>query len=81
MKIKRDITHTLEPLIETMRETGKDKYLPNDSLIAQIQLIYFPICLEKRTEFEGMVKEGGDSGSRKDMGRSTEYLIMDFFSR
>lgn len=44
MEIKRDITLMLEPLIETSREAERDKYLPNDRLlIAQIQLIYFPI--------------------------------------
>lgn len=32
MKIKRYITHMLEPLIETMREAEKDKYPPNDRL-------------------------------------------------
>lgn len=44
MEIKGDITHMLEPLIETTREAEKDKYPLNDRLlIAQIQLIYFPI--------------------------------------
>lgn len=32
MEIKRDITHMLEPLIETTREAEKDKYPPNDRL-------------------------------------------------
>lgn len=49
MEIKRDITLMLEPLIETTREAEKDKYPPNDRLlIAQIQLIYFPIYPGKK---------------------------------
>lgn len=52
MEIKGDITHMLEPLIETTREAEKDKYPLNDRLlIAQIQLIYFPIYpREKKKE-------------------------------
>lgn len=75
MEIKRDIALMLEPLIETTREAEKDKYPPNDRLlIAEIQLIYFPIYPEggkkkrkrkKRIEFVERLREGEEAGSRK----------------
>lgn len=77
MEIKRDITYVLEPLIETTREAEKDKYPPNDRLlIAQIQLIYFPIYPGKKrkeekkcVEFVERLGEGEEAGSRKEMER------------
>lgn len=74
MEIKRDITLMLEPLIETTREAEKDKYPPNDRLlIAQIQLIYFPIYpgkkKKKRIEFVERLREGEEEGSGKEMER------------
>lgn len=50
-----------------------------DFLIAQIQLIYFPIYPAKKTEFAERLGEGEEAGSRKTMGRSKEHLIMNFF--
>lgn len=51
-----------------------------DFLIAQIQLIYFPIYPAKKTEFVERLGEGEEAGSRKKKtGRSKEHLIMNFF--
>lgn len=86
MEIKGDITHMLEPLIETTREAEKDKYPLNDRLlIAQIQLIYFPIYpgekkkrreKKKRVEFVERLGEREEAGCRKKKERRNTLLLI-----